>query len=382
MKNKQLKVPFFLPYVDNQDISEIKKIASSTFLTNGPKLEEFELQFKKFTDSKYAIGVSNATSALHISLNALGISKNDEVIVPDLTFAATANAVLQTGATPVISDIDENTLNISSTSILKNITKKTKAIIPVHFAGVPCDMTEIKKIAKDYSLKIIEDCAHAIGSYFHKTHVGNFGETGCFSFYPTKNLTTIEGGMIITNNKKIANYARLIRNHGLTRTLMSRYSSGKPWEYDIKNVGYNYRLDELRSTLGLSQLKKLKILNKKRLNIFRHYNSKLNDIPGLILPYENNNSKNSCHLYVIRVTRDAKMTRNQLFKHLSKNGIGSTVHYKPLHEFSLFKKNAIHRDQLKSSKAIYNEILSLPMYPQLSQVNQNYIIKHIRNVLS
>jgi len=381
MKNKQLKVPFFLPYVDNFDISEIKKIASSTFLTNGPKLEEFESQFKKFTNSKYAVGVSNATSALHISLNALGVSKNDEVIVPDLTFAATANAVLQTGATPVIADIDENTLNISPTSILKNITKKTKAIIPVHFAGVPCDMAKIKKISNDHSLKIIEDCAHAIGSYLDKIHVGNFGETGCFSFYPTKNLTTIEGGMIITNNKKIANFAKLIRNHGLTRTLMNRYSSGKPWEYDIKNIGYNYRLDELRSALGLSQLKKLKILNKKRLNIFQYYNSKLIDIPGLILPSETDYLKSSCHLYVLRVTHEAKITRNELFKHLQKNGIGSTVHYKPLHELSLFKKKALHRDQLKSSKTIYDEILSLPMYPQLSKTNQNYVIKHIRNKL-
>ena len=205
MKKNQIKVPFFLPYIDNDDIAKIRLAASSTFLTNGPKLEEFEKRFKKFTKSKYAIGVSNATSALHLSLKALNIKKGDEVIVPDLTFAATANSVLQVGATPVIADIDDKTLNISTESILKNISKKTKAIIPVHFAGTPCNMRKIMKIANSHSMKVIEDCAHGIGTFYHKKHVGTFGDTGCFSFYPTKNLTTIEGGMIITNNKKIAN---------------------------------------------------------------------------------------------------------------------------------------------------------------------------------
>ena len=380
MKNKEMNVPFFLPFIDKSDISEIKNAALSTFLTNGPKLDRFEKQFQKFTNSKYAIGVSNATSALHISLKALEIGSGDEVIVPDLTFAATANSVLQSGAIPVIADIDEETLNISPNSIIKNLSKKTKAIIPVHFAGTPCNMKEIVKIAKNHSLKIIEDCAHGIGTYFNKKHVGNFGDTGCFSFYPTKNLTTIEGGMIITNNKKIAKYAHLVRNHGLTRTLINRYSSGKPWEYDIENIGYNYRIDELRSALGISQLKKIKILNKKRLKIYQYYNEKLKNISGLILPNKNY-LNNSCHLYVVRISSDAKISRDKLFNYLQKNGIGSTVHYKPLHEFTLYKKYSIHRDKLSISKKIYNEILSLPLYPQLSKSKQNYVIEHIRKAL-
>ena len=380
MKNKEMNVPFFLPFIDKSDISEIKNAALSTFLTNGPKLDRFEKQFQKFTNSKYAIGVSNATSALHISLKALEISSGDEVIVPDLTFAATANSVLQSGAIPVIADIDEETLNISPDSIIKNLSKKTKAIIPVHFAGTPCNMKEIVKIAKNHSLKIIEDCAHGIGTYFNKKHVGNFGDTGCFSFYPTKNLTTIEGGMIITNNKKVAKYAHLVRNHGLTRTLINRYSSGKPWEYDIENIGYNYRIDELRSALGISQLKKVKALNKKRLKIYQYYNEKLKNISGLILPNKNY-LNNSCHLYVVRISSDAKISRDKLFNYLQKNGIGSTVHYKPLHEFTLYKKYSIHRDELSTTKKIYNEILSLPLYPQLSKSKQNYVIEHIRKAL-
>ena len=380
MRNNSIKIPFFLPYVDSKDITEIKKAASAPFLTNGPKLDIFEQKFKKFTKSKYAIGVSNATAALYLSLKALGIKKNDEVIVPDLTFVATANVVLQVGATPVLVDIDDETLNISTESIIKNISRKTKAIIPVHLAGTPCDMQKIMKIARSNSLKVIEDCAHGIGTSYNKKHVGNFGNAGCFSFYPTKNLTTIEGGMIITNDEKIADFIQLARNHGMSRSLMSRYSSGKPWEYDIKDIGYNYRLDEIRSTLGISQLQKLTILNKKRLTAFLYYNKGLKNIPGLIVPNEKNFRDNSCHLYIIRITADAKISRDRLFYGLQKKGIGSSVHYKPLHKFTLFRKKGISRNSLSVSKRIYKEILSLPMYPQLPRSSQDYIIKSIKNI--
>ena len=380
MKNNAIKVPFFLPYVDSKDITEIKKAALSSFLTNGPKLDSFEQKFKKFTKSKYAVGVSNATSALYLSLKALGIKKNDEVIIPDLTFAATANSVLQTGATPVLSDINEETLNISAESIIKNINRKTRAIIPVHLAGTPCDMQKIMRIARSNSLKVVEDCAHGIGTSYNKKHVGNFGNAGCFSFYPTKNLTTIEGGMVITNDKKIADFIQLARNHGMSRSLMSRYSTGKPWEYDIKDIGYNYRLDDIRSALGISQLQKLTILNKKRLIAFRYYNKGLKNIPGLIVPNEKNFKNGSCHLYIIRVTADAKISRDKLFYSLQKKGIGSSVHYKPLHEFTLFRKKGVLRNSVSVSKRIYKEILSLPMYPQLARSSQDYVIKSIKNI--
>ncbi len=382
IKNNSNKVPFFLPYVDGKDITEIKKAASSIFLTNGPKLDAFEQKFKKFTKSKYAVGVSNATAALYLSLKALGIKKNDEVIIPDLTFVATANVVLQVGAIPVLADIDEETLNISTESIIRNISRKTKAIIPVHLAGTSCDMKKIMKIARSNSLKVIEDCAHGIGTSYNKKHVGNFGSAGCFSFYPTKNLTTVEGGMVITNNKKIADFVQLARNHGMSKSLMSRYSSGKPWEYDIKDIGYNFRLDEIRSALGISQLQKLTILNKKRLAAFLYYNKGLKDIPGLIIPNEKNFRNNSCHLYIIRITANAKSSRDRLFYHLQKKGIGSSVHYKPLHEFTLFRKKGISRDSLFVSKRIYKEILSLPMYPQLTRSKQNLVINSIQDALN
>ena len=248
-ENNSIKVPFVVPNIEPSDKHAIEIALKSTLLTDGPILKKFESDFSKFTGSKYAIGVSNATSALHLSLKSVGIEKDDEVIIPNITFVATANAVLYTGATPVLVDVNDNDINISIKSIEESITEKTKAIIPVHFAGKSCDMSAIQKLAKKNNLEIIEDCAHAIGTKFNKTHVGNFGKTGCFSFYPTKNLTTFEGGMIITNSKKIASKIRSMRNHGITKSLKERFSNGYPWDFDVSELGYNYRLDEIRSSL-------------------------------------------------------------------------------------------------------------------------------------
>ena len=277
-ENNSIKVPFVVPNIEPSDKHAIEIALKSTLLTDGPILKKFESDFSKFTGSKYAIGVSNATSALHLSLKSVGIEKDDEVIIPNITFVATANAVLYTGATPVLVDVNDNDINISIKSIEESITKKTKAIIPVHFAGKSCDMSAIQKLAKKNNLEIIEDCAHAIGTKFNKTHVGNFGKTGCFSFYPTKNLTTFEGGMIITNSKKIASKIRSMRNHGITKSIKERFSNGYPWDFDVSELGYNYRLDEIRSSLGLNQLKRLQKMNKLRQNASNYYKKQLNPI--------------------------------------------------------------------------------------------------------
>lgn len=377
---KSNKVPFFLPYIDKNDINEVKNALNSTILTNGPKLEQFEASFKKLTKSKFAIGVSNATASLHLSLKAIGIKSGDEVLVPDLTFVASANSIILAGGTPVIVDVDD-TMNISVKSIKKSITKKTKAIMPVHFAGLSCQMDEIKDIANSYSLKIIEDCAHAIGTKFRSQHVGTFGDAGCFSFYPTKNISTIEGGMIVTDNPEIAKYAFLARNHGITRTLMNRYSKGKPWEYDIETPGYNYRLDEIRSALGISQLKKLKLLNQKRKNAFIYYNNGLSEISGLVTPSGTNFKDHSCHLYIIRVLENAKVNRDKLYELLLKKGIVTSVHYKPLHAFTIFKKKAIIKNKLNTSKNLFREILSLPLFLNIKKSEQDLVIKTIKEYL-
>jgi dTDP-4-amino-4,6-dideoxygalactose transaminase len=370
----KIKIPLFSPSITSEDKKSIDSVLRNQILTGGPTLEKFEKMFAKFTGVKYAIGVSNATSALFLSLKSIGIKKDDEVIIPDMTFVATANAVIHAGGKPVLIDVNLDDMNISVEAIKKVITKKTKAILPVHFAGKACHMEKIKKIAKENNLFLIEDCAHAIGTFVNKKHVGTFGEAGCFSFYPTKNITTIEGGMVITNSKKIAEKIKNYRNHGITKTLSQRYNLGKPWEYDVVEPGYNFRLDEIRSSLGISQLKRIKKMNARRESIFNYYNKNLSKIKGVEIPIKAR-GVDSHHLYIIRIKKKYSLSRDELFKKLSKEGISTTLHYKPLHLFSAYKK--YRKMNLKNSIQLFNEILSLPFFPDITKNQQNKVIKSI-----
>lgn len=363
--DNSIKVPFFAPEVTDQDRKIVLNALKSPLLTDGPVLRKFEARFASYTKSKYAVGVSNATSALHLSLRALNIGKDDEVIIPDMTFVATASSVILAGATPVLADIDSRDLNISTESIEKNLTSKTKAIIPVHFAGKSCNMNVITRIAKKNDLFIIEDCAHALGTRFDGKHVGTFGDAGCFSFYPTKNITTIEGGMITTNSKKIADYVQKARNHGILKSLTQRYTKGKPWEYDVAEAGYNYRIDEIRSALGLSQLERLEKLNNRRRQVCKYYNQKFQNYKWIETP--NITDNDSCHLYIIRIKKHSSSNRDKIFDKLLKKGIRTSVHYKPLHEFTLLKHKAKTYGSLEQSKNAYEEIISLPLYPQITR---------------
>ena len=373
--NKKVKVPFFYPTITKADKLAIMKALNSPLLTDGPNLKKFEFEFGRFCGALNSIGVSNATSGLFLSLKSLGIGLNDEVIVPDLTFAATASSVIQTGGKPVLADVDDD-LNISLESIKKCINRKTKAIIPVHFAGKSCKINGIMKLAKKNNLYVIEDCAHAIGTYYKNKHVGTFGDTGCFSFYPTKNITTLEGGMILTKSKKLANTITKLKNQGITKSLNQRFSKGKPWEYDIDEPGYNFRLDEIRSALGISQLKQLKSFNTKRWNAAKYYWKKLNNIDGILCPEMHSKNEHTFHLYIIRITPKFTLTRDKLFKKFLKNGIRTSVHYKPLHEFSLIKKYS-KISNLQNSKLLYKQILSLPMYPGITKHEQDLVIQTI-----
>ena len=371
-----IKVPFIIPEITKNDRYVVSNALNSRLLTDGPKLRKFEATFAKFTGAKFAVGVSNGTAALHLSLKALGIGKGSEVIIPDITFAATASSVLLTGATPVLVDVGED-LNISITSIKKSITSKTKAIIPVHFAGKSCKINEISSIARKNHLAIIEDCAHAIGAKINGKHVGTFGQSGCFSFYPTKNFTTIEGGMVITNSKNVADFVRSARNHGISKTLASRFSGGKPWDYDIENPGYNYRLDEIRASLGINQIKRIKKMNLLRKKAADYYTKKLGNVNGVVVPDKSIGTEHAHHLYVIRITRKYGITRDILFQKLLKKGIRTSVHYKPLHKFTIFKKMAKTIDSLSNSKNAYSQILSLPIYPSISKKQQDLVISCI-----
>ena len=377
LPKKKKNISFFIPKITRDDQTKMLKVFNFKILTNGSNTKKFENQFAKYTNSKYATAVSNATAALHLSLNALGIGKNDEVIVPNITFLATANSILMTGATPVLVDVNLDDLNININSIKNSLTKKTKAILPVHLAGKSCKMDDIMKIAKKNNLYIIEDCAHAIGTKFKKQHVGTFGEAGCFSFYPTKNITTLEGGMIISNSKKISEVTKITRNHGINRTLQDRYTDGHPWEYDVKQYGYNYRLDEIRAALGISQLKRIIQNNLKRKKAALYYNSRLKNNKSIIIPKILKDEDHACHLYVLRFKKQGKFSRDNLFTKLLKNGIRSSVHYKPLHTFTAYKRNAKIFGKLINSKQIYGEIISLPLYPQITRKQQDLVVKNL-----
>ena len=378
-EDKKIKFPAYEPWISDEDKKIVKKTLTQSMLTLGPQLEKFENDFCKYSKAKYAVAVSNCTAALHLSLMALGIKKDDEVIIPDLTFVADANAILACNAKPVIVDINKENFFLSISNIKKNITKKTKAIIPVHIYGQVCNIEEILDVAKDNNLKVIEDCAHAVGTFHKSKHVGTLGNTGCFSFYPTKNITTAEGGMVITNSEKIAEKVRHLRNHGMTKSLKSRYSSEYPWIFDIKQSGYNYRLDEIRAALGITQLKRIKKINELRKKASSYYNKNLQNIPGIILPDMVNDKTHSYHLYTIRVTKLYKLSRNQLFKKLKDNGIRTTVYWMPIHKYTAYRKFVKTSNILNTTK-IYDEILALPLFPNISKKHQDVVIKVIKSV--
>ena len=378
-KDSKIKFPAYEPWISGDDKKIINKTLSQSMLTLGPQLEKFEADFCKYSKSKYAVAVSNCTAALHLSLMALGIRKDDEVIIPDLTFVADANAVLACNAKPVVADINKENFFLSISNVKKNITKKTKAIIPVHIYGQVCNIDEILDLAKDHNLKIVEDCVHAVGTFHKSKHVGTLGSTGCFSFYPTKNITTAEGGMVTTNSKEIAEKIRQLRSHGMTKSLKSRYSSEYPWVFDIVEPGYNYRLDEIRSALGITQLKRIKKINELRKKASFYYHKNLQNIPGIILPEMINDKSHSYHLYTIRITKSFKLSRNQLYKKLKENGIRTTVYWMPIHEYAAYRKFAKKSSIVNTTKT-YDEILALPLFPNISKKHQDAVIKVIKSV--
>ena len=376
--NSKIKYPAYQPWITDSDKKVVEKVMGQNMLTLGPQLEKFEKAFSEYAGSKHAIAVSNCTAALHLSLKAIGVKENDEVIIPDLTFVADANAILACNAKPTIVDINRDNFFLSITNLKKNITKKTKAIIPVHVYGQACNIQEIFDVAKDNDLKVIEDCAHAVGTFSNSKHVGTIGDTGCFSFYPTKNMTTAEGGMVITNSKKIADKIRQLRSHGMSKSLKDRYSKGYPWIFDITEPGYNYRLDEIRSALGISQLKRIKKINELRRKAASYYHSKLKEIPGIILPDMVNDNTHSYHLYTIRITNKFRLSRNQLFNKLKDNGVRTTVYWMPIHEYTAYQKFS-KASNVKNTTKMYNEILALPLFPTISKKHQDRVINVIKS---
>mgnify|MGYP006422366807 FL=1 len=372
-----MKVPYFEPWITDNDKKNIMKALNQRWLTNGPFLSKFENKFQNYINSKHALGVGSATHALHLSNRALGIGPGDEVIVPTFTFVATANSVLYCGATVVLADIDPSTFNISLKSIKNLITKKTKAIIPVHYGGQSCDMDEIMSIAKKNNLKVIEDCAHSLGSKFDNSFCGTMGDVGCFSFYPTKIITTGEGGMITTNKNNLLKKFKQLRSQGMNITPNQREKLIQ-WKYDVVDLGYNYRLDEIRSSLGLSQLNRINNINKLRIKIANKYNKLLKNIKGISLPVIKSNRNHIFHLYSIKIEKEYNLTRDELFKKLYDKNIGTSVQYYPLHLMS-YNKNKYNNLDFPVANKIKNQILCLPIVPTMTEKQIQYVASNLVN---
>jgi perosamine synthetase len=371
------ELPFFVPWITEEDKKAVLEVLNSRWLTGGPKAKEFEKLFTSYTSAKYSVSVNSCTAALHLAMRALNIGPGDEVIVPVLTFAATANAPLFVGAKPVFADINEKTFNISPKKIEQKITKKTKAVIVVHYGGQPCDMKEIMAIAEDHNIKVVEDCAHALGALYQGKNVGTFGAVGCFSFYPTKIITTLEGGMATTQDKEIASKMQILREHGMTRTAFDRESKAS-WYYDVVELGYNYRMNEVQAALGISQLKRIDDINEKRKEAAKYYTKRLSEIEGIITPYEAEDRTHLYHLYAVRVLKEKfGIDRNDLFDNLSASGIGTSVHYTPLHFLKFYKKLGYGDQSFPVAERVSKEILSLPLFPTISKLQINFVVKEI-----
>lgn len=372
-------IPYGHQWIDKEDIKEVDKVLRSDWITQGLKVNEFEKAVSKFCGAKYGVAVSSGTAALHLAYKAAGIGLGDEIITTPLTFAATANAAVYLGAKPVFADIKRDTLNISYSEIKKKITKKTKIIAPVDFAGQPADYDEIKKIAKKYNLLIVEDASHALGSEYKKRKVGSIADMTILSFHPVKIITTGEGGMVLTNNKKFYERLRLFRNHGMVK---------KPkkggWYYEIENLGYNYRLTDFQCALGISQLRKIDKFIEKRREIAAKYNKAFKDIKEIITPTEKDYVKSVWHIYVIQLVLDRlKVGRKKIFEELRKQGLGVQVHYIPLHFQPFYKKRfGYKKGDFPAAENYYQRAITIPLYPKMTNEDVNRVIKIVKKVIN
>jgi len=360
-----------------EESKAVLQVIESGWLTMGVVTQKFEEEFARYTDARHAIAVANATAALHLSCVVAGLGPGDEVILPSLTFVATANAVRYTGATPIFADIEsEESLNISPESIQANITERTRAIILMHYGGYPCDLPAIMEIADRHDLIVIEDAAHAIGSSLEKRMLGTWGQTGCFSFFSNKNMTTGEGGMIVTNDDALAERLRRLRSHGMTSLTWDRHK-GHAWSYDVVDLGYNYRLDEIRSALGRVQLSKLRFYNSHRQHITELYREWLKVFaPAIKIPFQNHPGTSACHLLPILLP--SGIDRRQFMDSMKERGIQTSIHYPPIHQFEAYRSFSTQRTSLPRTEAIAARELTLPLYPTMSSNDIELVVRSVK----
>lgn len=370
--------------LDLKDIIEVVKVLRSPFLTQGPKVLEFQYRIKAAAHAKYAVAVSNGTAALHLCMLALGISSGDEVVTSPNTFLASANCALYAGGTPKFADINEKTGCIDPDEIEKHITERTKCIIPVHFAGIPCDMKKIHRIAKKHNLFVIEDAAHALGSEYRGEKIGScrFSDAAIFSFHPVKTITSGEGGAITTNNKDLYEKLLELRNHGMTKNPDKLTKNDGSWYYEMQSLGFNYRMTDIQAALGVSQIQKLSKFLKKRRQIFDWYREEFSDSDIFSMLEEPEYSYACFHLCPLLIDFDkVKISKKELFEALQERGINLQVHYIPVHTQPYYKAMGYKEGDFPKAEEYYRKTISLPLYPGLTRSDVKYITKTIKELL-
>lgn len=384
MRDKFL--PFALPDIGEEEIAEVVDSMRSGWLTTGPKTKAFEHDFADYIGGGVeAMAVSSATAGLHLALEACGIRAGDEVITSVYTFTSTAEVIRYLGADPVFADIDERTLNISPESIEKAITPKTKAIMPVHVGGLPCDMDAILAIAKKHGLKVVEDAAHAFPVRYNGRMIGALdSDAAVYSFYATKTITTGEGGMVVTKNKDMVKRIKTMRLHGIDRDAYDRYTSEKPaWYYEIVAPGYKYNMSDIMASMGIHQLKKAERMKARRREIAMRYTEAMQGLP-LTLPYlPAEDEDNAWHLYPVHIRKDAPVMRDEFIKQMSFSAkIGCSVHFIPLHLQPYYRdKYGLTPQMFPCATEAFESEVSLPIYPKMTDEDVEYVIEQIRRIL-
>jgi len=374
---------FHKPFISEDEVNEIVDTVRSGWLSMGPKTIKFEEAFNSYIGSKKSIAVSSWTAAGHLALEAYGIRPGDEVIVPTMTFPATAEIVCYFGARPVFVDVDEGTLNISLKEIEKAITPKTKAIIPVHYGGQPCDMDEILDIAKQNNIKVMEDAAHSLPAVYKGKKVGTISDVTCFSFYATKTLSTGEGGMICTNDEEIAERCSIMRLHGINRDAWKRYTESGSWYYEVVAPGFKYNFTDLQASLGIPQLKKVDLMWQSRKNIAKRYTAALKDNEFLQLHSVKEDRESSWHLYPVRLNLERlKINRAQLIDEMRKLNIGAGVHFMPVHQHIYYTQTYNLDDKnYPVASSVFPRLVSLPIYPGMSEEHVDKVINVLVDLL-
>ena len=378
---RETLLPYGHQWIDEEDIGAVVQVLRSDWITTGPKVAEFEQAFADFVGASEAVAVSSGTAALHTAMHALGIGPGDEVIVPAMTFAATANCVVFQGGTPVFTDVDPDTLLLDPAEVEVKVTPRTKAIVAVDYAGQPCDYNALRVIAERYSLTLVADACHALGGSYKERPVGSLADLSAFSFHPVKHITTGEGGMVTAGDPDLAQRMRVFRNHGITTDHRERAQQGS-WFYEMVELGYNYRLTDFQCALGMSQLRKLSAWVARRQEIARRYDAAFAEMPAVQPLGVREDVSHAYHLHVIRLdlTR-LEATRAEIFVALRAEGIGVNVHYIPVHLHPFYRERFGGGPGLcPVAEAVYKRIISLPIFPRMAEADVDTVIEAVRKV--